>query len=157
MDNNKPIETNNIRKEIIKPKKSSKKSPKPTLKQKRYLRGLQNNILSKHPKPKCELMIAAGYSPKTANSPNIIEKQPTFQQLLTKYLPDDKLLMGHTEGLTATKTIINKNGDISLEPDYTNRHRYLETAYKLKGKIRGGEGDAPNLTQINITWGDGSK
>jgi len=149
---------NNPRKAgIKKSNKSPRNAPKVTIKQKRYLKALQKNVLAKHPKNRSTLMIESGYSPKTAINPAQLEKTTGFQQLLQKYLPDDALLEGHKDGLTATKTIIDKHGNITVEPDYTNRHRYLETAYKLKGKIRGGEGDTQNLTQINITWGDGTK
>ena len=149
---------NNPRKAGIKKSNNSpKKTPRPTTKQKKYLKELQNNALTKGTKTKGEMMQDCGYSPATSLNPANIESTPTFQKLLEKFLPDQSLLEGHKEGLTATKTIIDKHGDITVEPDYTNRHRYLETAYKLKGKIRGGEGDTQNLTQINITWGDGTK
>lgn len=49
-------------------------------------------------------------------------------------LPDDILHEIHREGLYASKPFFNEDGEkISEEADYSVRHKYLDTAYKLKG------------------------
>lgn len=51
-------------------------------------------------------------------------RKPKIAQALEEALPEELLLEVHREGLNAT------DGDI---PDYSVRHKYLDTAYKLKG------------------------
>ena len=54
-------------------------------------------------------------------------------------LPDELLLEVHLEGLAAGKHIYKNNNesgeieDMGIEPDYATRHKYLDSAYKLKG------------------------
>ena len=73
-----------------------------------------------------EAMREAGYSPETAKNPQQVTRSKGWAQLVEEYLPDDLLAKVHKEGLEAT----NKDG-----ADYSVRHRYLDTAYKIKGKI----------------------
>lgn len=51
-------------------------------------------------------------------------KKPEIQNAILDALPDDLLSRIHREGLEATR---------DDEPDYGVRHKYLDTAYKLKG------------------------
>ena len=88
------------------------------------------------------------YSPSYAKS-GLIKRTKSWQNLIQKYLPDNKLLKVHQEGLEATKqqgvggmAIGLKNGEVESMghtdiniPDYPTRHKYLETAYKIKGKF----------------------
>lgn len=54
-------------------------------------------------------------------------------------LPDKDLIRVHKEGLEAGKTIYKNNNtsgeieEVGYEPDYATRHKYLDSAYKLKG------------------------
>ena len=54
-------------------------------------------------------------------------------------LPDELLAKVHREGLSASKEVWKNNNEsgeiekVSEEPDYAVRHKYLDTAYKLKG------------------------
>ena len=79
----------------------------------------------------------AGYSDSYAESDHITTTK-TWRKLLEATLSDDLLLKTHKAGLEATqKTYASFRGDISDEredPDHTNRSRYLDFAYKLKGK-----------------------
>jgi len=50
------------------------------------------------------------------------------KRTIAEQIPDDLLLKVHLEGLTAGKMV----GE-TLEPDYAVRHKYLDTAHKLKG------------------------
>lgn len=57
-------------------------------------------------------------------SENLIK--PVVANYLEAALPDDLLAKIHAEGLQATR--VEDDG-----PDYNTRHKYLDTAYKLKG------------------------
>ncbi len=54
-------------------------------------------------------------------------------------LPDLDLIKVHKEGLQAGKRIFKNNNetgeieDLGIEPDYATRHKYLDSAYKIKG------------------------
>ena len=54
-------------------------------------------------------------------------------------LPDEDLIKVHKEGLNASKEVWKNNNEsgeiekVSEEPDYATRHKYLDSAYKLKG------------------------
>lgn len=55
--------------------------------------------------------------------------KPIIVNAIHKALPDELLAEVHEEGLAATFTD-KYNTD---EPDYATRHKYLDSAYKLKG------------------------
>ena len=50
-----------------------------------------------------------------------------IKNAIAEALPDELLARVHLEGLEATK------GGESEEPDYAVRHKYLDSAYKVKG------------------------
>lgn len=60
-------------------------------------------------------------------------------QSIAERIPDELLEKTHLEGLEAGKRIFKNNNesgeieDMGVEPDYATRHKYLDTAYKLKG------------------------
>lgn len=61
-------------------------------------------------------------------------RKPKIQKLIEEKLPDDVLFEIHREGLYASKPFFNEDGEkIAEEADYSVRHKYLDTAYKLKG------------------------
>jgi len=70
-----------------------------------------------------EAMIKQGYSESYAKSGHIKDTK-TWEQLMEDYIPDSELAKVHQEGLKATKA----NG----KPEYFARHKYLDSAYKLK-------------------------
>lgn len=82
-----------------------------------------------------EAMVDAGYSKAYARD-GVIKNNKTWQDLMEQYFPDDKLARVHDEGLAAT----TKDG----APEYFARHKYLDSAYKLKKRydntvtLRGG-------------------
>lgn len=56
-------------------------------------------------------------------------QKPTIQNAIKSIadqIPDEDLIRVHKEGLEATEGLLH-------EPDYSVRHKYLESAYKLKG------------------------
>lgn len=108
-------------------------------------------------------MKSVGYSLETAKRTNKLTKTKGWKELMDSYLPDKDLAKAHKEGLRATKRSgvggmkigIGKNGKVEdfghtdiEEPDYAVRHKYLETAYKIKNKFpKEGIGVA---VQVNI-------
>ena len=87
-------------------------------------------------------MIEVGYSPETAKNPQQLTESKGFQELVEKYLPDDKLLKKHDEALEANKVISanvfpgGKDGkpvnDFIDVPDYQTRLKAVELGYKVK-------------------------
>lgn len=75
-------------------------------------------------------------------------------------MSDKDLLTTHTEGLNATKVHGNELIEV---PDYATRHKYLDTAYKLKGLTDNASKDKSSNTQIafvvnvNDKRGEGAK
>lgn len=70
-------------------------------------------------------------------------------------ISDKKLLKVHNEGLDAEHKIFKNNNEtgeieyVDTEPDFNVRHKYLESAYKLKKLYT--EGSVTDNRQINIT------
>lgn len=73
----------------------------------------------------------AGYAEKTAKNPKNLTESRGWQELVQEYLPDDLLVKVHKDGLE--------------NDDANTRHRYLDTAYKLKGSY------APEKKNLKIT------
>ena len=71
-------------------------------------------------------------------------------QTLADRIPEDKLHTVLMEGLEAGKHIYKNNNesgeieDMGVEPDYAVRHKYLDTALKLKGEYPT-DSSQPNL------------
>ena len=100
-----------------------------TIKQKKAVKiTLENSgIVSK-------AMLDAGYSPTVAKTPSVLTSSKGWAELMEKHISDDKLAKVHDEGLEATK--IHGTGDDFIEiPDFAVRHKYMDTGYKLKGKL----------------------
>lgn len=79
-------------------------------------------------------MKEAGYSSETAKVPSDLTRSKGWAELMEEYMPDDLLQKIHKEGFGATR-IHGTNDNFIDIPDYAVRHKYLETAYKLKGKL----------------------
>lgn len=66
----------------------------------------------------------------------VIEDQ---KKRLDEFFPDDYLARIHREGLHATRAIFKNNNatkkveHVGDEPDYAVIHKYLDSAYKIKG------------------------
>lgn len=93
-------------------------------------------------------MREVGYSENTAKNPSDLTQSKSFREIMEKAgVTDEKISRVLDEGLQAT----SKEGD----PDYSVRHKYLETAVKLKGHLRAQDdtsGDTYNtyIQQNNI-------
>ena len=74
-------------------------------------------------------MKEAGYAKGYAKNPKELTETKSWAVLLKEYLPDDLLTKVAQEGLEATT---EPGGKL---PDYVVRHKYLETALKMKNKL----------------------
>lgn len=84
-------------------------------------------------------MSKVGYSQAYIKSSKL-QKTATWKQLTEKLLNDDLLVKIAKQGLRAKME--NKAG--KLVPDWANRHKYLETNLKIRGKL---------TEQIEVTGG----
>ena len=80
--------------------------------------------------------------------------KPKIQKAIDERLPDDLLDQVHLEGLKANRVISanitygdadEKTNDFIEVPDYATRHKYLDSAYKVKGSYA-----AEKHTNLNI-------
>ena len=97
-----------------------------------------------------ETLLHSGYSMVTANQPQSVTQSLGFRSLIDRTLSDDLLAKKHVEGLNATKhtpaTLYQDERDDI--PDYSVRHKYLETGLKLKGYLKDDAGNTFNTLVI---------
>lgn len=105
----------------------------PTLKQKRAIKLLATENVSIK-----QAMRQAGYS-ETVHT-NQLTRSKAYQETIDKYLKEDKLLKLVEQG---TRARDNK------KPDWGNRHKFIETALRLKGFNAEQQGSGANITIIN--------
>jgi len=101
------------------PPKSPKRKHRPNIKQRKTFQKVLEG------KPITTAMRESGYAPTTTTKQ--LQETQGWKALLEKHLPDESLTKVHKQGLNATKD----NG----EKDYSVIHKYLETGYKIKGKM----------------------
>lgn len=94
-------------------------------------------------------MKKVGYADSTATTTGKLTSSKGWQELVEKYLPDSDLIKIHKQGLKATKVITSHTEPDREYPDYAIRHKYLETAYKLKNRLEnwGEEDEKPQFIQ----------
>lgn len=103
-------------------------------------------------------MSSAGYSKSVSKRTDKLVKTKGWQELMEKHLPDALLAKKHKEGLDAYRiekgaVIGGEAGIVPVEmqtPDFATRHKYLETAYKIKNKM---PKETP-ITAIQVNVGD---
>lgn len=83
-------------------------------------------------------IIAAGYSPNTANNPKKITGSLSWKALMEEYLPEDKVALRHQELLDKRERrgIYDLRGKLTGyvdEPETASVSRAVEMAYKLRG------------------------
>ena len=99
-----------------------------TIKQKSTAKDLLENT----GKSVSRAMLDNGYAPTTAKNPIELTESKGWQELMEKYLPDDKLLTKHNEALEARKW---NDFTGEREDDHAIRLRAVELGYKLKKKL----------------------
>lgn len=111
----------------MKPKKKSAKKVilKPTLKQKRLVKAISENIgKAGPPKPMVQLMKEAGYSDSMSRDPAKIISSPTFLDLLEKAgVSDEKLAEKLSTGL---------NVKLRSMASYHVMHKFMDTGLKIR-------------------------
>jgi hypothetical protein len=80
-----------------------------------------------------QAMRDAGYPEGTAKNPQQLTQSKAWKDLMEEYLPDDLLAKVHVEGLAAMKISSSMTEPDRIVPDFSTRHKYLDSAYKLKG------------------------
>ncbi len=112
------------------------------LRQKRAAKKFLESLGKGEDKSAGEILREAGYKESTSLTPQYVTESKGWQELMDKYLPDDLLSQVHSESLRADKVIsarivgrdANESTDDFIEvPDHPTRHKFLDTAYKLKG------------------------
>jgi len=87
------------------------------------------------------VMREVGYANVTAATPKKLTESNAWKELYEKELPDNLLARVHKEGLKATKKQFKNNNqtgeieEVAVEADYSVRHKYLDSAYKLKNRF----------------------
>ena len=81
-----------------------------------------------------EAMREVGYSENTR--PHDVANTESWNNLVERMLPNDKVLLRHAEGLDATKVVSSHTEPDYTVPDHGVRKQYVELAYKVKGKLK---------------------
>lgn len=107
-------------------------------------------------------MKEAGFSDAYAKNPHKLMETDGWQELMDEYFPDEELAKKVKEGLEANRvisaTVVIKSDDPKVKtktatardidfidvPDYAIRHKYVETALKLKKKLNNDGGGQLN-------------
>lgn len=111
----------------------------PTQKQRKAAENILENTRADKPKSIGEVLVDSGYSPKTAIATTQVTQSKGFLQVLEEAgVTDDRISQVLEEGLSAKK---------DDQPDFGIRHKYLETAIKVKGHIT--PVDAPSGNTYN--------
>lgn len=132
-----------------------------TIKQIKASQKILENIGKDKPEPIGKILKDVGYSKNTADTPTLVTRSKGFMELLEKAgVTDDKLAKVLDEGLNASKAVVmgreSSESFVDIQPDYPVRHKYLETALRLKG--HGSKDDlAKNNTFIQINNNKGAK
>src|SRR3990167_5508000 len=131
-----------------------------TIKQKRAAK----KILENPSLPISRVMREVGYKENTAVDPGNLTRSKGWEELMEKNLPDKLLAKVHLEGLKATEKkphLIDRDDkgrpvyEYIKEDDFSTRHKYLDSAYKLKKKYpKEGELSEGNKIQINVIFVD---
>lgn len=92
----------------------------------------------------------AGYSVETAKTPQKLTESVAFQTI-AEQIPDDLLVKVHMQGLNAKSFRYSPEGELMQLDDFATRHKYLESAYKLK-KIMDGDGPKILIQAVDVIF-----
>jgi hypothetical protein len=146
-------------------KRSEKQKKEISIRKRKTIKGIMEG------KPVSKAMREAGFSSKTAHgrcSTKAKELAPTIQALMEKRgLTDNRLLDVLDDGLKANKVIscniiaLDKEGmkdadsmtkDFVDVEDHPTRHKFLDTALKLKGHMKDNEDKNQQITVVVQKW-----
>lgn len=108
-------------------------------------KALAKKILENPSSTMKDAMLAVGYAENTAIAPQNVTESKGWHELMEKYLPDEKLLEVHQNGLEASKIHSSHTEPDKTVPDYPTQAKFLDLAYKVKKHVGG---EAPKV-QIN--------
>lgn len=94
-------------------------------------------------------MREVGYAESTARRTDHLTRSDGWKELMEKSLSDKSLLKVHKEGLESMSVRFTPEGEQIEVADYATRHKYLESGYKIKGRMKEPEGENKTLI-INI-------
>lgn len=94
------------------------------------------------------------YAPSTSKIPSKVTSSKSFQELLDKYLPEDLLLKKSKEGLEATTIRFTPGGDKIKVPDFSTRHKYVQTGMQLRGKLKDNGPQGPTINNFLVIGGE---
>lgn len=136
---------------------------KPTAKQKKALEKIVEQKQKNHGKSPsiAKAMREAGYAEATAKNPKNLTESKSWEQMMDEYFPDDKLNKVLQEGLEANRVISavvtgkeadGRSTDFIDVPDHAVRHKFLDTALKLKKKFPAEKHEVENTGEITVTF-----
>lgn len=117
-------------------------------------------------------MREVGYSPATAKTPQKLTESKGWTELLEEFAPDSLLVEKLSQGLESTRVVsaVNASRNATADstdfvdvPDFLTRHKYLETALKLKKRltdkldVTSGGKPIPLLSGIDVHNNNSSK
>lgn len=128
--------------------KKRKKPIEPTILQKRAFEAIVENTTAQRPKSIRRILKDVGYSQSAADNPKAVTETEGFKTLMIRSGITDMLLLTKLkDGLDADKPY-GKDGGV--HPDYSTRHKYLETSLKLMGVEQAPVNTAQNTYNIAI-------
>lgn len=144
------------------PEKKEKRKAKrlPTEMQKRAARNMMGNGGKV-----AAAMREAGYSAAMIKNSGKLLASEGFRSFFEENLPDNLLVQIHLEGLVATDKVpivsyrpvgTGKNKKTKKEityvhnPNFSARHKFLESAYKIKGHMKPDSGNVYVPVQVNV-------
>src|SRR3990167_4191728 len=126
-----------------------------TIKQKLSFKKVLKGMPIKH------AMLEVKYAPSTANTTGKLTRSKGWKELTDKYISEEALMKVHKEGLSATTKkphLIDRDDkgrpvyEYVPETDFSTRHKYLATGYKVRGRMK--EQDGGNKTLILMITGE---
>lgn len=109
--------------------------PQKKLKRLTYRQKLLRKELAENGGSLRKAMVKVGYKQSYADSPAKLTSTQRWLQLMEKDLPDSLLSKTAKQGLKAKKWLTSPTEPDREVPDLPTRHKYLETALKMKGKL----------------------
>ena len=93
-------------------------------------------------------MKEVGYAATTASTTGKLTNTKGWQELIDTHISEKALAKVHKRGLESFQVKFTPEGELIKFPDFGNQHKFMETGYKIRGKLK--ENDvAPNI-QVNI-------
>jgi len=93
-------------------------------------------------------MREVGYSENTIHKPQNLTESDGWKELMDEHISEQKLAKVHNEGLEATKCEKAIDGMVTI-PDHVTRHKFMDTGYKIRGKIVKEDSSVPAV-QVNV-------